>query len=105
MGQFLVALRSADPTGGPSPGKHNFFRGGPVSVYDAETRAALDALAGRIDTVAAAAVWDAAIRVEWRGPPVWFHGDISGGNLLIGGNSPPSSISAPRGSAIPPATS
>ncbi len=35
---FLVALQRIDPTGGPAPGPHNFFRGGPLTVYDAETR-------------------------------------------------------------------
>ncbi len=80
---FITALRRIDPTGGPPPGNHNFFRGGEVAVYDDETRAALAALAGRIDTCAAAAVWEAALRTEWQGPPVWFHGDISSGNLLV----------------------
>src|SRR3954469_14865104 len=27
---FLAALARADPTGGPAPGRHNFFRGGPL---------------------------------------------------------------------------
>lgn len=87
VARFVAALRMADAAGGPPPGKHNFFRGGPVSVYGDETRTALDALAGRIDTEAAAGVWDAALRAEWRGPPVWFHGDVASGNLLVEGGS------------------
>ncbi|MGH3089085.1 MAG: phosphotransferase, partial [Rubrobacteraceae bacterium] len=72
-----------DPTGGPSPGRHNFFRGGPLTVYDAETRRALAALEGEIDADAAGVVWEAALAATWNGPPVWFHGDVAVGNLLI----------------------
>jgi aminoglycoside phosphotransferase (APT) family kinase protein len=53
LADFLVALQQIDPTGGPPPGPHNFFRGGPLAVYDAETRQALAVLDGRIDTRAA----------------------------------------------------
>lgn len=80
---FLVALQRIDPTGGPAPGPHNFFRGGPLTVYDAETRSAIAALRGRIDGEAAAAVWDTAQRATWHGPPVWVHGDVAAGNLLV----------------------
>jgi aminoglycoside phosphotransferase (APT) family kinase protein len=82
---FLTALRRMDPTGGPPPGRHNFFRGGPPAVYDAEARQAVATLQGRIDTDAALAVWEAALRTTWPGPPVWFHGDVARGNLLVEG--------------------
>lgn len=80
---FLVALQEADATDGPPPGQHNFFRGGPLTVYDGETRRALEALEGRIDTDAAHAVREAALAATWSGTPVWFHGDVSSGNLLV----------------------
>jgi len=79
---FLSALYRIDPAGGPLPGAHNFFRGGPLAVYDSETREALSALQGHIDTVLAAEVWRAALRAPWQGRPVWFHGDAQPGNLL-----------------------
>src|SRR5918997_829619 len=82
---FLTALRRMDPTGGPPPGRHNFFRGGPPAVYDAEARQAVATLQGRIDTDAALAVWEAALRTTWPGPPVWFQGDVARGNLLVEG--------------------
>jgi aminoglycoside phosphotransferase (APT) family kinase protein len=85
LAEFLSALQRIDPAGGPSPGRHNFFRGGPLTVYDAETRQAVDALAGRIDTGAALAAWKAALAAEWGGPPVWLHGDVAAGNLLVEG--------------------
>ena len=85
LAEFLRALRRIDPAGGPHPGRHNFFRGGPLTVYDAETRQAIAALEGRIDGGAAKATWEAALAAEWHGPPVWFHGDVAAGNLLVEG--------------------
>ncbi len=83
LGQFLVALQRIDATGGPPPGPHNFFRGGPLKVYDPESRAAIATLDGMIDTVAATTVWEAALNAPWHGPPVWVHGDVAAGNLLV----------------------
>jgi len=83
LADFLIALRGADASGGPLPGQHNFWRGGPLNVYDQETRDALAALAGKIDVKAATSVWDRALASSWNGPPVWFHGDIAWGNLLV----------------------
>ena len=83
LARFLTALQRIDPAGGPPPGRHNFFRGGPLTVYDAETRQALAALEGRIDTIAANAVWEAALAASGHGSPVWFHGDVAAGNLLV----------------------
>ena len=80
---FLAALQQADAEGGPPPGEHNFFRGGPPAVYDGEARAAIAALAGRIDSGLATEVWDRALASSWPGPAVWFHGDIAAGNLLL----------------------
>ena len=54
LSDFLTALYQVDSSGGPPPGEHNFFRGGPLAVYDSETRAALAALDGQIDTSRAA---------------------------------------------------
>ncbi|MBN1641560.1 MAG: aminoglycoside phosphotransferase family protein [Anaerolineae bacterium] len=83
LAQFLNALQRIDPDGGPPAGAHNFHRGGPLAVYDGETRDALSALGGEIDATAATAVWEAALRATWHGPSVWVHGDVSTGNLLV----------------------
>ncbi len=83
LADFLSALYRIDPTGGPLPGTHNFFRGGPLTVYDVETREELDALRGHIDTALAAEVWQAALDASWEGRPVWLHGDAQPGNLLL----------------------
>jgi aminoglycoside phosphotransferase (APT) family kinase protein len=80
---FLVDLRAIDATGGPLPGAHNFFRGGSPAVYDAEARQAILDLGTSVDGAAASDVWNAALASEWTAPPVWFHGDISTGNLPV----------------------
>ncbi len=83
LADFLAVLYQVDPAGGPPPGAHNFYRGGPLDVYDGETRRELEALQGHIDTALAREVWDAALQATWDGPPVWFHGDAQPGNLLL----------------------
>jgi aminoglycoside phosphotransferase (APT) family kinase protein len=82
---FIRALQRCDTAGGPLAGAHSFHRGASPAYYDAETRRCLAALAGRVDAARAAAVWDAALSARWCGEPVWFHGDIAAGNLLVDG--------------------
>jgi aminoglycoside phosphotransferase (APT) family kinase protein len=80
---FLTALRRVDPDGGPPPGRHSAFRGGPLTTYDAETRRTIEALGDRIPGDLATAAWEAALDAAWRGRPVWVHGDVAAGNLLV----------------------
>lgn len=82
LAEFLAALQRIDATGGPPAGQQSFFRGASLSVYDAQTREAVAALEDRIDGRGALEVWDAALASEWRGKPVWFHGDVAISNLL-----------------------
>jgi aminoglycoside phosphotransferase (APT) family kinase protein len=83
LAQFLVALQRIDPAGGPPPGPHNFYRGGALATYEAETRQAIAALKSRIVGAAATKVWETALASDWCGPPMWVHGDIAAGNLLL----------------------
>ena len=83
LAQFLVALHHIDSTGGPLSGPHNFYRGGPLITYDVETRQAIAILKDKIDVVATTEVWESALVSAWVGSPVWVHGDISVGNLLV----------------------
>lgn len=83
LGQFLSALQKIDAADGPPPGQHSAFRGGPLTFYDVETRKAIDTLEGEIDSEAATEVWEAALSRPWQGAPVWFHGDVAAGNLLV----------------------
>jgi aminoglycoside phosphotransferase (APT) family kinase protein len=83
LAQFMTALQAIDPTDGPWPGPHNFYRGGPLTTYDREVRQAIAILNDRVDTDAATEVWEAALKTTWERPPVWIHGDLSAGNLLV----------------------
>jgi len=83
LAEFLIALQQIDPMNGPPPGPHNFYRGGPLTTYDAETRQAIALLKGKLDVEAATEIWDMALKATWEHPPVWLHGDVSAGNLLI----------------------
>jgi aminoglycoside phosphotransferase (APT) family kinase protein len=83
LARFLVALQGIDTADGPRPGPHNFYRGGPLLTYDAQTRQAIAMLKDKIDTDAATEIWNAALTATWHGKPVWVHGDVSLGNLLL----------------------
>ena len=80
---FLNALQRVDAGSGPLPGQHSAHRGGPLLHYDAETRAAVSGLGDAIDGAAALALWERALESAWNSPPVWFHGDVALGNLLV----------------------
>ena len=83
LAAFLVALRNASPEGGPPAGAHSFNRGGPVTVWDEQTRSIIDIVGDEIDRDGALAVWEAATAAERSGPDVWVHGDVTGSNFLI----------------------
>lgn len=83
LAEFLIALHQIDTTGGPLSGFHSFYRGGSLSVYDAETKKAIAILQKKIDTESVFDIWENALRTTWNKPPVWVHGDISAGNLLL----------------------
>jgi aminoglycoside phosphotransferase (APT) family kinase protein len=80
---FLSALGRIDATGGPEPGQHNFFRGGPLSTYADETHEAIDALGAEVPRDRVERVWEDAMATSWDRDPVWLHGDVATGNLLV----------------------
>jgi aminoglycoside phosphotransferase (APT) family kinase protein len=83
LAQFITALWQIDTTDGPPAAVHN-LRGAPLLLRDRPTREAIAALEGIIDTRAATAVWEAALDAPaWEREPVWFHGDLLSGNVLV----------------------
>ncbi|WP_030750100.1 aminoglycoside phosphotransferase family protein [Streptomyces sp. NRRL F-5135] len=83
LARFVAAMRRVTLPGAPRA-----HRGGPVASLDADTRAAIEQLRGipqeGIDCDGATAVWEEALRAPgWDGPPVWLHGDLMPGNLLV----------------------
>ena len=80
---FLNALARVDATGGPEPGQHNFFRGGPLATYEREALDAIDALGNEIPADAVKRAWADAMSSSWEREPVWLHGDVAATNLLV----------------------
>lgn len=80
---FIHALQAVDATGGPDatrPGS----RGAPLATRDAATRAAILQLDGMLDTTLALRAWEAALAAPvWDRDPVWLHGDLLAGNVLV----------------------
>jgi aminoglycoside phosphotransferase (APT) family kinase protein len=85
LGAVLTALRAAPAGEGPAGGWHSFFRGCHPSAYANEVQQSLRLLGDTVDAAACEAVWARAMTSVWTGKPVWFHGDIAAGNLLIQG--------------------
>lgn len=83
LAAFLAALQRIDATGGPPPGLHSAFRGGPLETYDPETRRTIEALHNEIEAEDATAIWETALAAKWLHPPIWFHGDVAVANLLL----------------------
>jgi aminoglycoside phosphotransferase (APT) family kinase protein len=83
LARFLVGLGRVDATGGPEPGQHNFHRGGPLGTYADETAEAIEALGDEIPRDAVERAWEDAMATSWDREPVWFHGDVAVGNLLV----------------------
>lgn len=80
---FITALQRIDPTGGPDAREHR-LRGRPLADRDGGTREAIAQMEGTIDTATALRVWERALAApDWDRAPVWFHGDLLPGNLLV----------------------
>jgi len=83
LADFLKALWKIDTTDGPLAGQHNFHRGGDLRVYDPETRQSIELLSDRIDASLMTDIWERALASQSASDPVWVHGDIAEGNLLV----------------------
>ncbi len=83
LGGFLAKFQAIDASEGPTPGSENFHRGGSLSVYQEDAIKAIHSIRGRIDDKRALRIWEEALSSEWNRAPVWVHGDISRGNLLL----------------------
>jgi len=83
---FLTALQHALPVQADAPNPHDEVTGVSLAKRDHATRVAIAAVQDTFDARAMTAVWDAALRAPaWDRAPVWFHGDLHLGNLLVSG--------------------
>lgn len=77
--KFIQALHKINLPNGPISN-----RGAPLEKQDLETRKALKLLEGMMDVSTVTAIWEKALQTpKWSKPPVWVHGDLSPGNLLL----------------------
>jgi aminoglycoside phosphotransferase (APT) family kinase protein len=84
LGRFVAALRRCDPAGGALSGPKNAWRGAPLAALDGWMRAAISSIADWYDPAQLSALWAEALAAPvWNGPPVWVHGDLHAGNLLV----------------------
>jgi aminoglycoside phosphotransferase (APT) family kinase protein len=81
LAAFVVALQRVDAMGAPEPEPGR--RGGAL-VDDEATRRRAEEMRGETDVDALLAAWDAGCAApRWDRRPVWVHGDLNDGNLLV----------------------
>ena len=80
LGHFLRALHQAAPPGAP----HNPVRSIPLDARTKRLHEHLDQLHDSVNRERVLAVWDRlVVTPRWPGPPMWIHGDLHPGNLLV----------------------
>lgn len=79
LADVIQALRRIPASGGPAG-----FRSRDLVTRDPEVRAALAGMGKAHDVEALSEIWEAALGApRWTGPPVWTHGDLLPGNVLV----------------------
>lgn len=81
---FVAALHAVGTIGGPP--KTGTSRGTPIRGWDESVREAIGLAGNRIDGRAALKAWEHCLDApDHDGEPVWIHGDLLAGNLLVDG--------------------
>jgi aminoglycoside phosphotransferase (APT) family kinase protein len=79
---FVLALQRIDATSAPGP--RSGQRGGALGPADGFTRERAAELRDDVDVEALLSVWSAGVDApSWSAAPVWVHGDLQDGNLLV----------------------
>lgn len=80
LGAFLAALHTPAPSDAP----HNVYRCGPVTEPRPRFEGAVERLGSLVDGPRVRARWEELVCVEeWRGDPVWLHGDLHTANVIV----------------------
>ena len=80
LGRFLHALHRPAPRDAPE----NPWRGIPLAARDEIFHEHLHQAPESVDRAAAHRLWREALSIPpWPGPPLWIHGDLHPGNLVI----------------------
>ncbi|WP_128657195.1 aminoglycoside phosphotransferase family protein [Paenibacillus sp. 598K] len=83
LASFLKELQSIDASRGIPAGIQNFHRGGNLAVYNDEARMSIQALSGHYDQALLTEIWNSSLESKFQSTPVWLHGDIAVGNLIV----------------------
>ena len=82
LGRFLRALHQPAPEDAPQ----NPWRGVPLAARAKTTQAHLQQLEGLVARGAVLGLWERVLSTPaWCGPPLWIHGDLHPGNLVVSG--------------------
>lgn len=83
LSAFLKELQGIKTEGAPEAGKHNFFRGASPDIYSEQVYKALNQHQRTFPAEKLKKLWEEAVSSKWEHAPVWIHGDIAPGNLLV----------------------
>lgn len=83
LAKLLIELRNAPANKTLEAGAHSFYRGCHPTIYENEVHQSLNLLENQINTASCLAIWQSSTGSKWSHPPVWFHGDIAVGNILM----------------------
>jgi len=83
LANFINELHLIDIDKAPEAGKHNFYRGCPLDVYNDNHKENLNKIQNQINTKKALDIWQESLDSKWHKDPVWIHGDLAVGNILI----------------------
>lgn len=79
LGHFIKELQRVDTNNAPLCSRES-----PSMRSDKETRQLIPALSDVFDVKEITQLWEAALKIPtWEKAPVWLHGDIHAGNLLV----------------------
>ena len=84
LAEFVTSLQALDTTGAPVPSDDPLDRGTPLAPRDPLFREAVWQLRDQYDSGLLLDAWEASLAADdFVGPPVWIHGDLLPGNLLV----------------------
>lgn len=83
LASFLLELEAIDASNGVPAGVQNFHRGGNLAVYDQEAKSVIERLSGKYDQKLLTEIWELALATSYEATPMWLHGDVAVGNLLV----------------------
>lgn len=86
LATWIRAMHLIEPRDGPHAGMANHGRGLPLTHEnrDSRTRQHIKQCADVLDTDMAMTMWhEALVTPAWQDAPVWVHGDLNSGNVLV----------------------